>query len=44
MPCPSLYEKLGFQVARRFRRYYPDGATALQYRAPLAVILERILP
>jgi ribosomal protein S18 acetylase RimI-like enzyme len=36
-----LYEKLGFQVVGRFRRYYPDGATALEYAAPLALILER---
>jgi ribosomal protein S18 acetylase RimI-like enzyme len=40
----ALYEHLGFQVARRIRRYYADGAAALEYRAPLAVVLERILP
>ena len=40
----ALYEKLGFQLARRVRRYYPDGAPALEYRAPLAVILDRISP
>ena len=37
----ALYEHLGFQVARRVRRYYADGAAALEYRAPLAVVLAR---
>ena len=38
----SLYEQLGFQLARRIRRYYADGAPALQYRAPLSVVLARM--
>ena len=36
----ALYERLGFQVTRRMRKYYPDGATALRYRAPLQDVVE----
>ena len=38
----SLYEKLGFQMIRRIQGYYADGATALEYCAPLAVVLRRM--
>jgi ribosomal-protein-alanine N-acetyltransferase len=38
----AMYEQLGFQVVRRIRRYYADGAAALEYRAPLAVVLARM--
>jgi ribosomal protein S18 acetylase RimI-like enzyme len=36
----ALYERLGFQVIRRMRKYYPDGAAALRYRAPLQDVVE----
>ncbi len=35
----ALYERLGFRVIRRIRRYYPDGTTGLQYRAPLQDVI-----
>src|SRR5712691_7596302 len=40
----ALYKHLGFQVARRLRRYYADGATALEYHAPLAEVLRGPCP
>jgi ribosomal-protein-alanine N-acetyltransferase len=36
----ALYERLGFRVSRRMRRYYADGAAALEYRAPIETILD----
>ena len=36
----ALYERLGFHVTRRIRKYYPDGGTALRYRAPLQDVVE----
>jgi [ribosomal protein S18]-alanine N-acetyltransferase len=40
----ALYEHLGFEKTRRLRRYYADGAAALEYRAPLPEVLARTLP
>jgi ribosomal protein S18 acetylase RimI-like enzyme len=39
-----LYEKLGFQITRTIRGYYGDGGTALEYSAPLALVLTRTCP
>ena len=36
----ALYEQLGFRVSRRMRKYYGDGATALEYRASVESVLE----
>jgi ribosomal-protein-alanine N-acetyltransferase len=36
----ALYEQLGFRVSRRIRRYYADGADALEYRAPIQSVLD----
>jgi ribosomal protein S18 acetylase RimI-like enzyme len=40
----TLYEKLGFQITRTIRGYYGDGGTALEYSAPLALVLTRTCP
>ncbi len=36
----ALYEQLGFRISRRMRKYYADGAAALEYRAPIERVLE----
>ena len=36
----ALYEQLGFRVSRQMRKYYADGAAALEYRAPLPNVLD----
>ena len=37
----ALYEQLGFRISRRMRKYYADGASALEYRAPIQSVLEQ---
>jgi ribosomal protein S18 acetylase RimI-like enzyme len=37
----TLYEKLGFSIGKRIKRYYADGGGAVVYRAPLADVLAR---
>jgi ribosomal protein S18 acetylase RimI-like enzyme len=36
----ALYEQLGFRISRRLRKYYADGASALEYRAPMQSVLD----
>jgi ribosomal protein S18 acetylase RimI-like enzyme len=36
----ALYEQLGFLVSRRIRKYFADGADALEYRAPIQSVLD----
>ena len=36
----ALYERLGFRVGRKMRKYYADGAAALEYRAPIQIVLD----
>jgi len=38
----ALYVSLGFRVTRRLQHYYADGMAALEYRAPLSVVLARL--
>ena len=38
----ALYDSLGFRVTRRLRHYYADGTAALEYRAPLSVVLAQL--
>jgi ribosomal-protein-alanine N-acetyltransferase len=36
----ALYERIGFRVSRRMRKYYADGGDAMEYCAPIQGVLD----